>query len=56
MSSLTRFHIALADGGYEQGPRAAASAVPEPSALLPVTIVLLGVPVRRQASFREAKR
>ena len=32
---------ALADGGYEQGPRAAVAAVPEPNSLVPLMLGLM---------------
>ena len=33
--------VALADGGYEQGPRAAVSAVPEPSGIILLLTAML---------------
>ena len=40
--------VALADGGYERGPRAAVSSVPEPSSGLLVLLGTLGVLRRRR--------
>ena len=49
-TNSTDLVIALSDGGYEQGPRAAVSAVPEPGGplLLILGMIALGpTPLRR---------
>jgi hypothetical protein len=48
-ANSTDLVAALADGGYEQGPRAAVSAVPEPSAFLLLSVASLLI-VRLRAS------
>ncbi len=41
---------AFQDGGYELGPRAAVSAVPEPTSVVPFVACLIGIAVRRRRS------
>jgi hypothetical protein len=46
--TTTDLITALADGGYEQGSRAAVSAVPEPASFVMLMVGLIGIAIRRR--------